>query len=326
MPDWPPFVELINSHQRFLLTTHVRPDGDAVGSELAMAAALRQLGKDVTIVNAQPCPPKLRFLDPNKTLLALGQDVAAKDLDRFDALMSLDTAACNQLGQMADVVRTTSAEKIVLDHHVIHDDPDAQMFKDPKAEATGRLVIEAADQLGVSLTPEMARAAFVALVMDTGWFRFSSTTGDTLRLAARLIEAGAAPDQIYCALYENDTLQRLQLVGRVMGRVEMELDGRLIHTHLSQADFQATGAHASDAEDMINLTLAVGGTEAAVLLVEMPDGRFKASFRSRSDLDCTTVAEQFGGGGHKKAAGATVDGPLENARTKVLDAMRQAMQ
>ena len=166
----------------------------------------------------------------------------------------------------------------------------------------------------------------VALATDTGWFRFSSTTADTLRLAARLVEAGAEPDQLYKNLYETDSLARLQLIGRALVNTQTELAGRLIHTRLERADFDATGAMPSDSEDIINMMLSVGGTEAAVILVEQPKGGFKVSLRSRCELDCSAIAEQFGGGGHAKAAGTFIEEPLDTARGKILAAVRAAMK
>jgi phosphoesterase RecJ-like protein len=161
---------------------------------------------------------------------------------------------------------------------------------------------------------------------DTGWFRFASTTADTYRLAARLVEAGASPDGIYRDLYENETLARMQLIGRAMTRARTELNGHLIYTWLQRDDFESTGAIPQDSEDVINLTLSVGGSRVAVILVEQQDGGVKISFRSRCDVDCRLVAEQFGGGGHKNAAGALLPGPLAEARAKVLDAARDAMR
>jgi bifunctional oligoribonuclease and PAP phosphatase NrnA len=226
---------------------------------------------------------------------------------------------------MADVLKRSKAIKVVLDHHVSGDDLGAELFKDADAEATGWLVIEAADQLGVRLTPEIARPAFVALATDTGWFRFSSTTSDTLQLASRLVDAGAAPDQLYRELYENDSYARLQLIGRALSRAQTDLAGRLIYSWIDQADFAATGALPSDSEDIINMLLSVRGTEAAAILVEQPAGGFKISLRSRCELDCSAVAEQFGGGGHRKAAGATLNEPLKSARQKILAAVRARM-
>jgi phosphoesterase RecJ-like protein len=324
--DWPRFVEIVRTHQRFLLTTHVRPDGDAVGSVLAMGAALEQLGKDVIIVTDFELPRSLRFLDPGGKIKRLGKDISAEEAAAAEVLMVLDTSAWAQLGAMGDVIRATRAVKVVLDHHVSGDDLGAEAFKGADAEATGALVFEAAERLGAEITAPMAEALFVALATDTGWFRFASTRTGTFRLAARLAEAGAVPHRLYKGLYENDSFGRLQLIGRALARAQTELGGRLIYTWLTQADFAESGAVPADSEDIINLTLSVGGTEAAVILVEQPAGGVKISFRSRSDLDCSRMAEQFGGGGHRNAAGASLPDPLAAARSKVLDAVRRAMR
>jgi phosphoesterase RecJ-like protein len=326
MIPWPRFVEIVQTHQRFMLTTHVRPDGDAFGSELAMAGILQALGKDVLLCNDFVVPPSLRFLDPAEKHRRLGVDVSAEQLGDREVLIVLDTTAWAQLGAMGDVIKSTKSIKVVIDHHVSGDDLGAELFKDVDAEATGRLVIEAADQLGVVVGQEIAVPAFAALTTDTGWFRFSSTKADTLRLAARLVEAGAKPDQLYKELYENDSHARLQLIGRALVHTQSELSGRLIHTWLDLADFNASGALPSDSEDIINITLSVSGTQVAVILVEQPKGGFKISFRSRCDVDCSKIAERFGGGGHKKAAGAFLNEPLDVARAKVLDAVRAAMK
>ncbi len=325
MIPWQRFVEIVRQHQRFVLTTHVRPDGDALGCELAMAATLEALGKDVRVCNASAVPHNLQSLDPQRKLAQLDVDVSAADLADREVLIVLDTSAWVQLDAMADVIRNSRAIKVVVDHHLGGDDLGAELFKDTEAEAAGRLVVEAADQLGVPLSPAIARPAFVALATDTGWFRFHSTTADTLRLAARLVDAGAAPHELYKQLYENDTHARLRLIGRAIDHSQVELDGRLIHTWLEQSDFADCGASAPDSEDIINLTLSVGGTAVAVILVEQRSGDFKISLRSRSRLDCSAIAEQFGGGGHRRAAGALLPGPLASAREKILAAVRAQM-
>ncbi|OYV85010.1 MAG: phosphoesterase, partial [Planctomycetia bacterium 21-64-5] len=202
MIDWARFASLIHFHQRFLLTSHIRPDCDALGSELGMAGLLDALGKDVLIVNAQKTPPNLAWIDTARRIKTLGVDVQLPDLADREVMLVLDTSAWQQLGDMAIVLRQTTAKKAVLDHHVSEDDLGAEAFKNVQAEATGRLVLEAAGWLGVPLTPEIATPLFAAIATDTGWFRFSSTTGDTYRFAGQLVDAGAKPTEIYRSLYE----------------------------------------------------------------------------------------------------------------------------
>lgn len=292
-----------------------------------MAGVLEKLGKRVAIVNGHATPRNLQFLDPTGRIKALGVDVQASGIGDFDALMVLDTSAWAQLGPMGDVVRAFSGKKIILDHHVSSDDLGAEAFKNTTAEATGRLVLEAADHLGVTITPEIATPLFAALATDTGWFRFRSLAADSFRFAGRLVDAGAVPQEIYTALYERDTLARIQLIGRIIARAQTEMDGRLVHTACFREDFEATGAEPSDTEDVVNMTLAVAGTQVAVIFVEQQTGGFKISFRSRAaGVDCSQLAEQFGGGGHKAAAGAFLSEPFESAQRKILDAVRAAMK
>ena len=325
-PDWTRFVELINANQRFLLTSHIRPDCDALGSELAMCGVLESLGKDVTIVNGHPTPPNLSFIDPQKRIKVLGEDAQVDELLDMDIMIILDTSAWAQLGPMGDVIRATKAKKMIFDHHVSEDDLGAELFKNTTAEATGRLVVEAAEHLGVSLTREIAMPVFAAIATDTGWFRFSSTTSETYRVIAKVVDAGASPTEIYSKLYEQDTAGRVRLRGLILSRIESELDGRLQHTYVAKEDFERTGAVPSDTEDAINLALAIAGTEFAVIFVEQQTGGFKISFRSHCAVECNAIAEKFDGGGHKAAAGAFLAGSLDEVRQQVLDDVRSAMR
>ena len=189
--NWPRFVEVIKAHQQFLLVSHIRPDCDALGSELGMAAMLDKLGKRVRIVNGQATPPNYQFIDPHRRIKAINVDVQPAELADVEVLMVLDTSAWAQLGPMGEVIKATKAKKIVLDHHVSSDDLGAEQFKNVEAEATGRLVLEAAQHLGVKLSPEIATPLFAAIATDTGWYRFGSTRGDTFRAAGALVDAGA---------------------------------------------------------------------------------------------------------------------------------------
>ena len=322
---WNELKSLIETHQRFLLTSHVRPDCDALGSELGLAGILEAMGKQVTILNADPTPPHLAFIDPECRIQSLVDDQELPSLNAYEAIIVLDTSAWNQLGGVGELLRTVELPIIVIDHHANAEELGTAVFKDPTAEATGRLVTDLADFLRVSITKEMAMPLFAAVATDTGWYRFPSTTGETYRVAARLVDAGAEPSIIFRELYEQDSLARVRLRGLALSRVVTELDGRLAHTYVRADDFTITGAFPGDTEDFINMALAVAGTEAAVIMIERPEGQVKASFRSRSGLDCSQIAASFGGGGHKAAAGATLEGPFERAQAKVLEAMRREL-
>ncbi|QDU97278.1 DHH family phosphoesterase [Lignipirellula cremea] len=324
--DWPALVALIGAHERFLLTSHIRPDCDALGSELGMMGVLESLGKDVRIVNGHPTPPNLAFIDPDLRIETLGQGVEVADLDDREVMMILDTSAWAQLGPMGEVVKATPAKKLIFDHHVSEDDLGAALYKNTTAEATGRLVAELAEHLHVPLTPAIATPLFAAVATDTGWFRFPSASPSCYEYMAKLITAGASPPAIYAALYEQDTVGRVKLRGRILANIEVELDGRLAYTFALKEDFTETGALPSDTEDVVNMLLGIAGVEVAVIMVEQATGGFKLSFRSQCELNCSEVAGLFGGGGHRAAAGAFIEGSLSEAQPVVLDGVRKAMR
>jgi phosphoesterase RecJ-like protein len=322
--NWDLLADRIHACESFILASHIRPDCDALGSELGMAGLLQQLGKRVRIVNGHPTPPTLEFIDPSRLIEVVGE-TASPDEVRGDCFIVLDTSAWAQLGPMGDVLRGFSGKKLCIDHHVGEDDLGTEFFKDTTAEATGHLVAKLAKHMNVPITKPMATALFAAIATDTGWFRFGSTTSATYRIIAELVDCGAVPADIYGILYEQDTLGRVRLRGRILARTAAELEGKLVHTHVLKQDFAETGAVPSDTEDAINLTLAIAGTQVAVIFVEQESGGFKLSFRSRCAVDCSALAKQFGGGGHKAAAGAFVEGSYAEASQRVLPIVRQAM-
>jgi phosphoesterase RecJ-like protein len=319
--QWEPLCEIVRTHQRFVLTSHVRPDADALGSELAMAGLLEQIGKTVTIVNASPVPHKLAFLDPTKRILQLGVGITDEQALDTDVHMILDTSAWGQLAEVGRVFRRTQAVKVCIDHHSSSEDLGSINFKDTSSEATGALMFQFAQAMQIPISPQVAEAMYCAIATDTGWFRFSSTTSDTMRMIATLIDAGARPDLLYRSLYEQSTLSRVRLAGRVLSRVKLDCNGKLASTFVRQDDYKETGAEPADTEDLVNECLTIAGTEAAFILIEQTNSQIKASFRSRSHIEVSRIAEQFHGGGHKQAAGAILPGPMGEAQSRVLAAM-----
>ena len=323
--DWKPFHKIVAEHDSYLLTSHCRADCDAVGSELALAMILEKLGKQVTIVNGDPVPEHIRFLDPGRRVLELHATASADEIAAIDCLIVVDTSAWGQLGPMAEVVREFPGKRVLIDHHVSGDDLGAQEFKETTAEATGRLILELAEELQVALTPEIALPLFAAIATDTGWFRFSSVTEKTFQALAKLVAAGASPPQIFSALFEQHNLPRILLRGRIFENIKSECDGRLMWTQVVQSDFAEFGANSTDTEDAINTLLTVAGSEVAVLFVELAEQKTKVSLRSRTDFDVSAIAEQFGGGGHRAAAGVTFEANITQAQLSVLDALQTAL-
>lgn len=321
--DWKPLVELIRSNQRFVLSSHVRPDADAIGSELGLAHILQALGKSVRIVNPSAPPPNLGFLDPTKRVLKLGDGITADEMKDADAHIVVDTSAWTQLQEIGNVLKTTSAQKGVIDHHVSSDDLGAVTVKDTTAAATGELIFELAEFLNVKLSIETATALYCAIATDTGWFRFPSTTGRTMRIIGALIDLGVEPAALYSQLYEQHTQARLRLFGRVINRIVVEGDGKVAYLSVAQRDFRETNAVPADTEDLVNECLKIAGVKAAFIAIEQLNGAVKVSFRSRLGIDVASVAEQFNGGGHKQAAGAVIQGELTDVMKRVLPSVIQ---
>lgn len=323
--DWTPLKRLLDAHERFVITSHVRPDADAIGSEMGLASLLLQRGKQVRIVNPSGTPPNLRFLDPEGTICQLGPGNSMPDGFEPEVFIVVDTSAWVQLSDVGRVMRDATCAKVVIDHHQSSDDLGAIVLKDTTREATGSLIAELAEALGEPISPLAATALYAAIATDTGWFRFSAVTGETMRTIGLLIDAGASPSEIYRELYEQATISRVHLAGRVLSRVKLECDGVLAWTQVSSSDFTELGAQPSDTEDLVNECLKISGTQVAFIAIEQLNRQVKVSFRSRTSVNVAKVAEQFGGGGHKQAAGATFPGPLSAAVEKALAALKQSL-
>lgn len=324
--NWEPLRKVFAANQRFTLSSHVRPDADALGSELALARMLESQGKQVRIVNPSEAPASLAFLDPEGRVLKFGQGITALEVAHTDVHVILDTSSWSQLQGLGKAIRDSPARRVLIDHHVSADDLGAIEFKDTNSEATGALVLDMAETLGLPVDERSATLLFCAIATDTGWFRFPSTTSGTMRAAARLIDAGAQPHLIYRQLYEQRPPARLRLAGRVLSRVELECGGRLAYTWVAWQDFVETGARPVDTEDLVNECLMIAGTEVAFIAVEQMDRTIKVSLRSRTDLDVAAIAERFGGGGHKKAAGTILPGPMETAIQTLVATIQPAIE
>jgi phosphoesterase RecJ-like protein len=320
--DWSPLIEFLRRHDRPLLMTHVRPDADGLGSQLALADALRAIGKKPRVMVASNLPPRYAFLDPGRSVI---EDFrTAANVTGCDCVVVLDTGTWNQLEDFGEWLKRSPVPRAVVDHHQTQDDLGGLQLVDTTAEATGRLAYEIIRALGAPLGAAAANHLFMAVATDTGWFRHANTTPATFALAGELVGLGANPTRLYEQLYDSNPLARLKLVGVALSRLQVRAGGRVAFTEIALADYPATGAVPGDTEELINFPRSVEGVEVALVFIEQVDGGTKVSFRSRS-LDVSKLAERFGGGGHRLASGARDPRPMAVVREEVLAAVEAAL-
>ncbi len=325
--DFQKAVELINKASSVLITTHIRPDGDACGSIAALSDVLGALGKKVKPILLSPVPEWYEFLFAEK-LPILGRDVSFEQLKQGqfcqpDLIMIIDTNSYSQLPQFDRYLKQNDKPVLVIDHHVTADGLGDVELIDTIAAGTGLIVFDLLKYANWPVTEKIAQALFVAVATDTGWFQFSNTDSRVYRSCAELIDAGANPTEIYHDLYQNFSHQRFKLMTAMFNTLELHLDGRYATQHLLQRDFERAGAAHKDTENLIDECRRISTVEAAALFVELKDGRIRCSLRSRGAVDVRKIAAKFGGGGHTMAAGVYLDGPLEKAKELILAEMAE---
>jgi phosphoesterase RecJ-like protein len=314
------FARFLESSQKVLLTTHENPDGDGIGAMVGLAYYLRFLGKEVRIVVSPGLPSFLGFMDTEGWVEAYDPGHAHRELGLWpDGWILVDASEPLRLGVMHEAFQASKAVKVCLDHHM-KEAPKGfdQEFTDSTASASAELVFDlVAHRMPRPLPRPMATALYAGLVDDTGNFRFSNSTAKTHRMAAELIEEGVEPARIYQALYHQGRPERLKLFGRAFEGLRIQGQGRYACLRLTRADLADCGADHDDMEGLVNKPLELRGVEVACLLYELEDGRIKASLRSRERVDVNAICKLFGGGGHRLASGAKLDGPLERAQTEI---------
>lgn len=304
----------IRASQRIVIATHVNPDGDALGSLCALALACERLGKEVARVSVDGVPAMYAGLP------SVDRVLAAAPQGSFDLGIGVDADGADRLGT-AEAAILACPTVIDIDHHTGADRYGTIQLIDPTAAATGELVFDLIRALGVPLDPEIAECLMMAIVTDTGAFRFPSVKPRTLRIAAELIEADAHPAPIVEQVYGQRSPGATRLFGRALERMgQPPGDSRIAWSALSQDDFRETGAREEETDGIINELRAVKGVDLAMLLREAKDGQIRVSFRAREGVDAAALAARFGGGGHRAASGATLPGPLADALRRLLAA------
>jgi phosphoesterase RecJ-like protein len=303
-------ADAVRAHDRFVIATHENPDGDSLGSILAMKLALEQLGKDgvMYLAGTTPLPKEYRFMPLDGIERRLPADAAER------VVLALDCANERRIG--ADPALLERARLVIdIDHH--HDNTrfgDINVIV-PAASSTGEVLRDLFRELGVELTPEIAEALYIAVVTDTGRFQYANTTPKALRLAAELVEAGADVHRVFQVVYENVAFAKLKLLARALEHARVYEGGRMIVSHLERSDFEAAGAEEPFSEGIIDYLRAVEGAEIAALIREPPSQNGpsrRVSLRTRAEeIDVSAIARKSGGGGHRQAAGFSSESSVE---------------
>jgi bifunctional oligoribonuclease and PAP phosphatase NrnA len=303
-------------HQRFAVLSHVRPDGDALGSQLALALSLKQLGKDVRVWNEDGMLEKYSFL-ARAELLTKPPSAA----EEVDVAIALDTAIQNRLGTTLQAIRSAKIW-INIDHHPSNPGYGDLVCVDPTAPATGQILFELIKSEHLPLDRAIAENLYVAISTDTGSFQYPNTTARTFEIAADLVRAGVDVGRINQQLYENYPRRRVELLRELLRTMRFEGGGRVASFSLSLKTAAALGVLPEDNEGLIDHLRAIRGVIVAVFFEELADGKVRVSMRSKSEkADVCAICQKFGGGGHTLAAGARVRGTLAEVEQKVLEAV-----
>ena len=318
-------LDALAGASRIVLSTHHNADGDGAGSEAALAAHLAQRGKHVRIVNPTPFPEPFAFLldDASRALPVDGPEAAAVCREA-DLAVVLDTSDVKRIGPVHPLVR--HLRTVVIDHHPGgQNDISGIVIRDTEAAATGEIVFRLLERADASWTPQMAAALYMAVMTDTGGFRFSNVTPACLRTAARLVDLGAAPHELHRRAYGNFRRRRFALLQEALATLEVHDTGKIAWMIVPNAAFVRTKSAVDDLEGFVDVPRSLRGVDVALLFRVAKDGQIKVSMRSGASVDVNRLAAAFGGGGHPRAAGALLPGSIEDAVRRVVAAVVAAL-
>lgn len=311
--------KIIDEHDSFLLTTHVNPDADALGSELAMHLILKSLGKKVRSINHSATPYNLEFLDEEKVVEKFDEQIHSEIFNETEVVIVVDLNQANRVVKMEKGLRSFTGIKICIDHHQDPENFVDYFFGGAEYSATGEIIFDFIKETGiVKIDKHLAELLYTAIMTDTGSFRFERTSPKVHKIIAELLEAGVNPTFIADKVYDQFRFSRIKLLGRALTSVETRADGKIAYMIISQIDMEQCGASDADVEGFVNHCLSIQNVEIGILFYELKDG-IKISFRSKGEIAVNKLAGAFGGGGHLNAAGTRLfNVPLNEIKEKVL--------
>ncbi|HOJ52401.1 MAG TPA: bifunctional oligoribonuclease/PAP phosphatase NrnA [Syntrophales bacterium] len=306
-------IEVINRCHHFLITSHVRLDGDALGSELALGLLLKELGKDATVYNEDPTPENYLFLPGASQIThTLGE------IGGYEAAFVLDCSELDRVGREAS--RIQAVRTIVnIDHHLSNDGFCEIRLIDPQASSTGELIWRLLEAIRLRPTPEMATCLYTAILTDTGSFHYGNTTAGALVAASKLVACGAHPQWISQQIYENEPVEKMRLMARVLSSLSLEKGGKVACLTVMLKDLEETGAYHHHTEGLVDLGRRIRGVAISILFSQVEPATYKVSLRSKDEIDVEQVARTLGGGGHRNAAACRLQGDIEAVKRQVLE-------
>jgi len=315
-------AEYLSAHDDYVVVSHDGPDADGIGAAYALVFALRALGKRATAAVSDSLPAKFRFIDKQGVF----ESLAAGELSlRPRTAVVVDTHDLSYLGARVESLLARMEDRVVVDHHERKGDCVEPALLESSASSSSELVFLVAKRLGVTLPEDAAEAVFAGIVYDTGSFAYPKTSETTFECARELARLGVKPYAVHNRMYESSSIGVLMLQKAVYSTLELRADDRIAVQKLDRAQLAATGAAYEDAEDLVNFPLQSRSVEVSVLFKENLEGKLRCSLRSKGKVNVAHVAQAFGGGGHKTAAGFTCSSPLERAESDVLQSIVKAL-
>lgn len=316
--DLDAICRVFRERDRFLIACHENPEGDAIGSELALALALRKTGKTATILNSDSVPETLRFLP--------GTDTVRHDEDgsRYEVAVILDCGSPERTGRVGAELRKCPLA-VNIDHHVTNGRHGDLCLIDPAAAATGVLIHRILTKMKIPIDPSIAVHLYVSILTDTGSFRYSNANPEAFEIAGEMVRRGVDPWAVSEKVYETQSRERIGLLGRVLSTLEFAGDGKIAAITTMRRDLEEFRLRKDSLEGFINYPRSIAEVEVAVAFREEENGEFRVSFRSKGRVDVSAVASGFGGGGHRNASGCSLQGALPEAKRRVFEALEKAL-
>ena len=316
-------IDFIEKYDKFIITAHETPDGDALGSEYAMLLALRKLGKTARILNADPAPQKFAFVDPGQEFEVLvRKEQIPKDIGEY-GMFILDVNDINNIGQVSTLILPRVKEYFIVDHH---DSETVQLSKnhiEQNASSTCEILYLLFREMNLEIDLPIAQALYMGILYDTGSFIYPKTTAVTFKIAHDLVNLGVQPNQAYVSVYESNSISSLVLMSRVLATLELHYDNHVAVQTMTQDLLREAGAIYEESDLLINIPLRSGDVRVSVFFKENTEGIKRCSLRSKGNIDVAAIAQSLGGGGHKTAAGFKCVRPFEVMKVEILEMLHE---